>query len=52
MFGVNASPFLAQFVLRELANATPPSLSQVRNAILHATYIDDAMTSLIDEQQA
>ena len=52
VFGVNAFPFLAQFVLREHANATPPSLSQVSNAILHASYMDDAMTSLIDEQQA
>ena len=52
VFGVNASPFLAQLVLREHANATSSSLSQASNAILNATYMDDTMTSLIDEQQA
>ena len=50
--GVNASPFLAQLVLREHANATSSLLSQASNATLNATYMDDTMTSLIDEQQA
>ena len=43
---------MAQLVLREHTIGAPPPLSRASAAVLHATYMDDTMASLSDEDAA
>ena len=45
VFGVNASPFLAQYVARQVADASVDTHRSAAEAILDSTYMDDTMDS-------
>ena len=45
VFGVNASPFLAQFHTKVFEQSHP----RVTETILKSTYMDDSMDSVVDE---
>ena len=51
VFGINSSPFLAQFVLQHHANKHQCDYDRAAETILNATYIDDSMDSVQDEEQ-
>ena len=46
VFGVNASPFLAQYVAQQTARDHAASLPRAAEAILASTYMDDTMDSV------
>ncbi|XP_065188299.1 uncharacterized protein LOC135819075 [Sycon ciliatum] len=52
VFGVNASPFLAQFVSQEHARQHAVEYPMAAETILESTYMDDSMDSVEDEDQA
>ncbi|XP_046551203.1 uncharacterized protein LOC124260924 [Haliotis rubra] len=52
VFGVNASPFLAQFVSQENANKHQGDLPLAAETVKKATYMDDSMDSVEDEKTA
>jgi DNA-binding transcriptional regulator YiaG len=51
VFGVNCSPFLAQFVLREHANLHLKEFPIGATTILKSTYMDDSMDSVEDDER-
>ena len=46
MFGVNASPFLAQYASQEHARSHRSDLPSAADVVLQSTYMDDSMTSV------
>ena len=46
VFGVNASPFLAQYITQQHAHANDATLPLAADAVLSSTYMDDTMTSV------
>ena len=52
VFGVNASPFLAQFVSQETARQLKAKYPLAANAVEESTYMDDSMTSASTEDEA
>ena len=51
VFGVNSSPFLAQFVLQQHAKRFMDEFPMAAETILKATYMDDSMDSVLDEEK-
>ena len=51
VFGVNSSPFLAQFVLQHHAQKFMDKFPMAAATILKSTYMDDSMDSVLDEEQ-
>ena len=52
VFGVNASPFLAQYVTQQHARTNADTLPLAADAVLSFTYMDDTMTSVEDSRTA
>ena len=52
VFGVNSSPFQAQFVAREHARKHQPEFPLAAETILESTYMDDSMDSVPDVRTA
>ncbi|XP_071842043.1 uncharacterized protein [Apostichopus japonicus] len=48
VFGVNASPFMAQFVVQEHAKSHQAELPMAADTVLKSTYMDDNMDSVPD----
>jgi len=51
VFGVNCSPFLAQFVAQQHAAKLSKEFPLAADTVLKSTYMDDSMDSADDEQQ-
>ncbi|CAG2212809.1 unnamed protein product [Mytilus edulis] len=51
VFGVNSSPFQAQFVSRKHAEMTKDSYPRAAETVLKSTYMDDSMDSVINDEQ-
>ena len=51
VFGVNSSPFLAQFVTQHHAKTHESEYPLTAETILKSTYMDDSMDSVSDDQQ-
>ena len=51
VFGINSSPFLAQFVLQHHARKHQADHGRATETILKSTYMDDSMDSVQDEKQ-
>ena len=51
VFGVNSSPFLAQFVTQRHAETHRTEYPLVAETTLKSTYMDDSMDSVADDQQ-
>ena len=51
VFGINSSPFLAQFVLQHHARKHQADYGSATETILKSTYMDDSMDSVLDEVQ-
>ena len=51
VFGMNSSPFLAQYVLRNHALKHQNDYSRATETILKSTYMDDSMDSMQDDEQ-
>ena len=51
MFGVNVSPFLAQFVIRHHAQKLQESNGRAAETVLRSTYMDDSMDSVVNEKE-
>ena len=51
VFGINSSPFLAQFVLQHHARKHQADYGRATETILKFTYTDDSMDSALDEKQ-
>ena len=49
MFGVNSSPFQAQYVVQQHAKALSDSYPLAAETILKSTYMDDSMDSVMTE---
>ena len=49
VFGINASPFLAQFVSQEHARQHAAQYPLAAEVVLKSTFMDDGVTSVIDE---
>ena len=49
VFGVNASPFLAQYVAQEHARKHAAELPLTAATVLQSTYMDDSMSSVEDD---
>ena len=52
VFGVNSSPFQAQFVLQQHAKQDHHDFPMAAETVLKSTYIDDSMYSVLNEEQA
>ena len=52
VFGVNSSPFQAQYVLRQHAKKFQGDYPIAAETILHSTYMDDSMDSIRNEERA
>ena len=52
VFGINSSPFLAHFVLQHHARKHQSDYDRAAETILKATYMDDSMDSVQDEEQS
>ena len=52
VFGINASPFMAQFVTQEHARQNATVYPLAAETVLESTYMDDSMDSVIDESTA
>ena len=52
VFGVNASPFLAQHTAQEHARRHQQDLPRAAEVVLDSTYMDDCMTSVEDDDTA
>ena len=50
VFGVNSSPFGAQFVSREHAKEHIETFPMGSTSVLESTYMDDTMDSVIDDK--
>ena len=51
VFGMNSSPFLAQYVLRHHALTNQSDYSRAAETVLKSTYMDDSMDIVLDEKQ-
>ena len=51
VFGINSSPFLAQFVLQHHARKHQADYGRATETILKSTYMDDSMDSVLNEKQ-
>ena len=51
VFGVNSSPFLAQFVTQHHAETHRTEYPLAAETALKSTYMDDSMDSVTDDQQ-
>ena len=51
VFGVNASPFMAQYVTQEHARRHATMLPLAAETVLDSTYMDDSLTSVADENE-
>ena len=51
VFGVNSSPFQAQFVAQTHAEKHKDEFPMAAETVLKSTYIDDSMDSVVDESQ-
>ena len=51
MFGVNSSPFQAQFVLQHHAKKFQDTFPLAGETVLQSTYMDDSMDSVANEDQ-
>ena len=51
VFGINLSPFQAQFVLRHHAQEFQRKFPMAAETILKSTYMDDSMDSVLSEEQ-
>ena len=51
VFGVNSSPFQAQFVLQSHAKKYQREFPMAAETILKSTYMDDSMDSVLNEEQ-
>ena len=51
VFGVNSSPFQAQFVLQHHARQNMTEFPMAAETILRSTYMDDSMDSVMNEDQ-
>jgi len=49
VFGVNASPFLAQFVIQEHARANQEVFPMAAQTVLKSTYMDDSLDSVMND---
>ena len=52
VFGVNASPFQAQFVAQANAEKHKDEFPMAAETVLKSTYMDDSMDSVVDDNQA
>ena len=52
VFGVNSSPFQAQYVLHQHAKKYQKTFPTAAETILKSTYMDDSMNSMLHEDQA
>ena len=52
VFGVNSSPFQAQYVLRQHAKKFQGDYPMAAETILHSAYMDDSMDSIQNEENA
>ena len=52
VFGVNASPFLAEHTAQEHARCHQQDLPRAAEVFLDSTYMDDCMTSVEDDDTA
>jgi len=52
VFGVNSSPFLAQFVSQYHARLYQHSYPRAAKVILNSTYMDDSMASVLTDEEA
>ncbi|PFX21661.1 hypothetical protein AWC38_SpisGene13841 [Stylophora pistillata] len=52
VFGINSSPFQAQFVSQTHAEKYKDELPLSSETVLKSTYMDDSMNSMLDESQA
>ena len=52
MFGVNSSPFQAQFVAQANAEKYKDELPMAAETMLKSTYMDESMDSVADDNQA
>ena len=50
VFGVNSSPFLAQFVIQQHARKHQSEFSLGAETVLKSTYMDDSMDSVPDKE--
>ena len=50
MFGVNVSPFLAQFVIQHHAQKFQESYGRAADTVFQSTYMDDSMDSVVNEK--
>ena len=50
VFGVNSSPFLAQFVIQEHARKHQSQFPLGAETVLKSTYMDDSMDSVPDKE--
>jgi len=51
VFGVNVSPFLAQFVIQHYAKALQWKFERAAETVLQSTYMDDSMDSVVTENE-
>ena len=51
VFGVNSSPFQAQFVLQHHARKNIDEFPMAAETVLRSTYMDDSMDSVSNEEQ-
>ena len=51
VFGVNSSPFQAQFVLQHQAKQNQRTFPMAVETVLKSTYMDDSMDSILNEEQ-
>jgi len=51
VFGVNVSPFLAQFVIRHHAQKLQENYGRATETVLQSTYMDDSMDSVVNEKE-
>ena len=51
VFGVNASPFLAQFVIQHHAQMLQPNYERTSETVLQSTYMEDSMDSVVNENE-
>ena len=50
-FGVNVSPFLAQFVIQHHAQILQPNYERAAETVLQSTHMDDSMDSVVSKNK-
>lgn len=51
VFGVNSSPFQAQYVSQKLAGLYKNDFPMAAETVLKSTYMDDSMDSVLNDEQ-